>query len=435
MPPKNHLETAPLSKLFPKTAFPSVVALVSSGLSNLCATLLAAPLGSNGVAALGIVFSALTLLQAVGYTVALGGATVFAPAYAKKEESAVSVARVALWENLILGCIFGGVCYGFAAPIMRFLGAEESLLALCTAYGKPLFCATPLVCMNFSLNNLLRCANRPTAAMLGLLSGTLLTTALTPFCFSLFSRPLLWAGLAFLAGQGLSFLILLRVYTKTPPFSIKFPKASPLLWLKLPYYGMSSFLRQGLTFVSLLFLNRLARGYGTQVLAALSVCSRITGLCYSALLGWGQGFTPIGGFAFGRKNGKRLQQTLSFGLKTALLGSIPLGAAVCLYALTCSPLLRYGLLAGGGVLPLIPLSVFTVMGYQAIQKPLPATLLSCLRQGICLLPLLWLLPLFWGAAGLLIAPALSDLLTFFLCLAPYQTLKRRFTCFSGKEVI
>ncbi len=429
----NLLENQPIPRLFPKMALPCVAAMVANGIANLTSTLFATPLGKEAVAAMGIVFSAITLLQAVGYTVALGGTTLFSPALSTENPKEYTpISAVTVWLDLILGCVFGGLAFGFAPLLVKWLGATPALLPLCLAYGKPIFLSAPFVCMNYALSCLLRCVCKSAAAMAGLTIGAGITIGLTPLFFYLFHTGVAGAGWAFLAGQGVSFGILLVCYIKTKEFSLKFPKNHLKLFFSLPKYGISSLVRQGTVSLSLIVLNRLAAGYGQEVMAALSVGSRITNLCYSALLGWGQGFAPLGGYAFGKKDYKRLKHALSYGHKTALWGMAGLGLGVMVYGITTDSYSKLLLISQGLTFPFIPLGVFTAYGYQTIKKPLVATLISCLRQGICYLPLLFLLPRFLGVTGLLIAGSIADVTAFVLCLLPYRKLT---SCFSGGKVI
>ena len=433
MPKKDLLATQPIARLYPKIAFPCVVAMVANGTANLLQTVFAAPLGKETVAALGIVFSALTLLQAVGYTVALGGSTLFSPAFSTGNAAEYApIAQVTVWLDLMAGVVFGGLGFAFAPALVKWLGATQPLLPLCLAYARPLFLAAPFLCGNYALSGLLRCVGKSAAAMVGLTAGTAVTAGGTYLLFRGTSAGIAGAGWAFLAGQGISFGILWIWSVKAKEFSLTFPKRSFFLFARVPYYGISALIRQGFASVSFIVLNRLGSKYGTDAVAALSFANRITGFCYWALLGWGQGFAPIGGYAFGAKNGSRLKEALSFGYKTALGGMGILGIGICIFAFGESPYIKMLLVSQGVTLPLIPLVVFATYGYQTVKKPLPATLLSCLRQGICLIPLLFILPRFWGINGLFLAQGIADLLTFFLCLLPY---KRLTSCFSREEVI
>lgn len=424
--PNIPLATKPIPRLYPKVALPCVVAMVANGTANLLQTVFAAPLGQEAVAALGIVFSALTLLQAVGYAIALGGSTLFSPAYSVGNATEYTlIAQVTVWLDLIAGMVLGGLGFAFAPAFIKGLGATEALLPLCLAYARPLLLSAPFLCGNYAFTGLLRCLGKSTAAMVGLTAGTAVTVGGTYLLFRGFSAGLGGAGWAFLAGQGVSFLILWIWSLNTKELSLGFPKGAAKEFARVPYYGISALIRQGFASLSFILLNRLGTPYGTGVVAAFSFANRITGFCYWALLGWGQGFAPIGGIAFGENNGGRLKQALSFGYKTALGGTCLLSLGVCLLALFQPPYAKWLLLSQGITLPLIPLVVFVTYGFQTIKKPVPATLFSCLRQGVCLIPLFFLLPRFWGVKGLLVAQGVADLVTFLICLVPYHLLFKR----------
>ena len=429
--------TAPssLPKTITKLALPSVVAMSLSALTNLAATLFAMPQGQETVAAMGIVFSALSLMQAFGYTIALGGSTLLSPLLGKDRSTPIAplctiTLRLAAWVGAGLALV--GVL--FITPLTKLLGATPSLFPLCTAYGKPLFLSAPFVCTNLAFTCFLRCVNRSGKAMIGLVAGGVVTIALTPWLLSVFSPGIQGAGVAFLLGQSLSFVLLFLFYRKIPGVS---PPKEPIplrYYWQIPYYGMASFLRQGLACVSLILLNRQAQTYGTTVLSALSVGSRVSTILYSALLGWGQGFAPFAGYSFGKQEGKNLLGAFSFSYKIAFWGSCVATLVLLPLSLFLSaPSTKLCLLSTALSLPFLPLGVLITMGYQSVKRPLPSSLLSLLRQGICLIPLLFFLPHLWQEKGLLIAQGVADLLTFLLCLWPYRRFRRFCLAFQGKK--
>ncbi len=429
-------ETQPVAKLFTKLAIPSVIAMVLNGATHTLATLLAAPLGQDSVAIMGIVFSALSFIQAFGYTVALGGSTLVSPALSSQNSQQVSAyAKATLRLDLALGLGITLLGLWFSAPILTLLGAPKPLLSLGCSYARYIFLSAPFVCGNYAFTCLLRCVGRSRAAMVGMVTGAVITVALTPVLFFVIPLGVTGSSIAFLVGQGVGFFILLVFYKRTPAFAQKVTAICKKVYLQIPYYGMASFLRQGLASLSLILLNRMAKQYGTSLTAALSVASRITGLFYSALLGWGQGFAPLAGYAFGKGRGESIEKGLSFGLKTAVVAMSIGGVALALGAYHATPMVKWCLLSQAVSFPFIPLGVFATYGYQSVKKPFAASFLSCLRQGICLIPLLFLLPWFWQEKGLLPAQGIADILTFFIALLFYRRLKKQLSCFSPQEVV
>ncbi len=436
MPKLDYLEKGSVPKTLTKLALPSVVAMTLTGLTNMASTLFAIPLGETALAAMGVVFSAMSFIQSVGYTLALGGSTLLSPLLSEERDKEIArCSATTVFLTLLLGTVMAVLGLLFPAPFVKLLGATPALLTSAVDYARPVFLASPFVCANYAFTCLLRCVNRSAKAMIGMVAGGIVTLILTPVFFHLLQTGVMGGGLAFLLGQGVSFGILLFYYVKTKEFSLLRLSLSPALYVKIPYYGMSSLVRQGLASVSLTLLNRRARAYGVPVMAAISLSSRITGLLYSALLGWGQGFTPLAGYAYGKGQGKRITAALSFALKIAL-GFMTLSAlALWFFGRNTGPNVKLCLYSSALALPLIPLGVLTTMAYQAIKKPLPAALISSLRQGLCFLPLLFLLPLFLGAKGLLITQGVADLITFLFCLPLYRRLKTVLSCFSKEEVL
>ncbi len=80
---------------------------------------------------------------------------------------------------------------------------------------------------------------------------------------------------------------------------------------------------------------------------------------------------------------------------------------------------RLALLYACAVMPFMAYSTFVNQLYQCLGYKLPATVLASLRQGICYLPLIFILPHFLGLQGVQMTQPGSDLLTFFICI-PFQ---------------
>ena len=185
--------------------------------------------------------------------------------------------------------------------------------------------------------------------------------------------------------------------------------------------GSASFFRNGLGTLAGILLNRIAVGYGTSALAAINVANRITMFMTSACLGFGQGFQPVCGAAFGAKQTARCQTAYRFCQRVLLVFSLAVGAAVFAFAPALTARFAHDAQTAdvaGRALRLQSAVFFAqsavilmTMLTQSLGQTVRAALVATSRQGLFLLPLLTLLPHVFGLWGLLACQSVSDVIS------------------------
>ena len=237
------------------------------------------------------------------------------------------------------------------------------------------------------------------------------------------------AGLATAIGQACSFVILLigtklsnnvRLRLKAYRFKLK-------MFLEVCRGGTPSLARQGLSSVATLCLNFAAKACGGDpAIAAMGIVARIMMFCFSAALGFGQGFQPVCGYNYGAKKYGRVKEGYFFCIKVAAVFVFAVSLAMFIFAdffiglfSEDAKVLEIGSLAlraqciafqGIGII------TFTNMMLQTMGKVVPATLLSMGRHGLFFLPIVFVLPSAAGVTGLTLIQPIADLLTFILSL-------------------
>lgn len=186
--------------------------------------------------------------------------------------------------------------------------------------------------------------------------------------------------------------------------------------------GTPSLCRQGLASLATIFLNRTAGFYGDAAIAGMSIVSRISMFANSALIGFGQGFQPVCGFNYGAGKNDRVLEAFWFCVKYAFLFLLVVATAGFIFAPGLvalfrkddidvieigSAALRYQVIA----FPLNAWIVMCNMMLQSVGKGLKASIVASARQGLCFIPLIMILPYFFGLFGVEICQAVSDVLT------------------------
>lgn len=413
-----------------KFAVPSVVSAAVIALYSLADAYFVSSLGKEAGAAVGVSFAIVALLQAVGYTLGMGGGVLLSRALGEeRRDVALDYARVAVKVSLFLGCtilLCGLVCL---SPLLRFLGANDSIYPLARAYAINLLLSAPFTCLSFVLSQLLRAEGRVLDSMLGLTVGSAVNCILDPILITKFSMGVAGASLATLISQGLAAMLLLMPYLRKKSHVALFGdrrKTSLRMLLSILHRGMPSFFRQGLIVFATVLLNRTAVHWSDAALSALSTVTRLFLLAFSLCLGVGQGMMPVVAYNDGRKLPERVRRafyvSLCLALALSFLASLPL-------LILSRPLIALfqnneeaigigciALRAQAAVLILHAPITCTIMLLQALRKSFRATLLACARQGFFFVPLILWIPRMLGLEWVIFVQPISDILTFLLTL-------------------
>ena len=423
----------PMPKLILSLAAPTVASQLISIIYNTADTYFVSQISTSASAAVGVVFSLQSIIQAFGFGVAMGASSLISLRLGeKREREANGYAASGFFAELVGGIlmlVFGSL---FLEPLMRALGATETMLPHAKAYGRIILMGAPIMCCSFALNSILRSEGAATAAMIGLCSGGLLNIALDPLLIFTFGLGAAGAAIATVASQCVSFAIL----------AVAFAKGKSIVSLRPQYVsrrlrdygqiiavGLPTIARQGMASLASALLNLQGAVYGDAAVAALTISNKIYLLVRSIIIGIGQGFQPVAGYNYGAGDRKRTKEAFVFSTKLGTLVCILAAAIVAAFA---APIMgwfradeqvvaigRVALLYACAVMPFMAYSTFVNQLYQCLGYKVPATVLASLRQGICYLPLIFLLPHFFALSGVQAAQPASDLLTFFICI-PFQ---------------
>ncbi|MDY5642221.1 MAG: MATE family efflux transporter, partial [Candidatus Faecousia sp.] len=219
----------------------------------------------------------------------------------------------------------------------------------------------------------------------------------------------------------------------------QFALRSPAALFPIMALGLPNALSSILSGLASTFSNRLLSAYGTNAIAAMGAAGKITMLIGLVQMGICMGVQPMMAYNYGARNLARLKEIF---LKTALLTSVvgiltTLGCSFARNTLiglflreeaaaTMGEQMVVFLLLAGPVLGIYNLS--TNFLQAAGNAPL-ATVVSVLRQGAVLIPLLYLMAYLFGFTGIAIAHTTSDitsaLIGLFACLWQYNKLKKQ----------
>ena len=169
--------------------------------------------------------------------------------------------------------------------------------------------------------------------------------------------------------------------------------------------------------------NVAAGSYGDAAVAAMSIVGRIFHFLLSALIGFGQGFQPVAGYNYGARRFDRVAEAYGFTVKTGTVFLTVVGVVgwwlapevIRLFQSDDPQVVVIGTIAFRAqclALPLQPTVVLANMLFQSTGRAFRALFISATRQGIYFLPLILILPRFYGLGGVEYTQPLSDLMAF-----------------------
>lgn len=438
---------APVPALVVRLAVPSIITMIISSVYNMADTFFVSKLGTSAAGAVGVVFSLMSIIQSVGFTLGMGsGSLVSRQLGARDQRAADTTASVGFFFAIGIGAcltLFGTL---FRIQLVRFLGATDTMLAQAEEYAAYILYAAPLMCATFQMNNILRSEGKAALGSFAVTTGGVLNMLLDPLLIFGLHMGITGAALATALSQCVSFSIMLSMYLSGRSairLSLRLvPRGLPVL-LKIVTVGSPSLCRQGLASLASVFLNRSVRIYGDSAMAAMTIISRVTHFQGSVMRGLGQGCQPVTGFNFGAKRFDRVYAANRFTVAASTLFMLGVSAAIFLWAPEIMGLFRRGdaevirvgtfaLRASCVAAPLSALVTTTNMTLQSTGESAPAIFLASCRQGIFFLPLICLLPLRFGLRGAQIAQPLADLLTFLVTLPFYLRFCRQMQRLHGE---
>lgn len=425
------LTQAPVSRVILTMAVPTIVSMLVTCLYTIVDTYFVGQLNTQSTAAVGIVFSLMCLVQAIGSFFGHGsGSYMSRELGARRIDNAASMAATGFVYAIVTGVAIAAVGLMSLQTLSLWLGSTATVLPYTEQYMAIILIGTPFQVASFTLNSQLRMQGNTRHAMWGIVSGAVLNVLLDPLLIFGCSLGLRGAALATVIGQAVSFLILYIMCNRRGAtcVGIHLTKFS-LRWhyvREIIYGGSPSLSRQGLASISVVLLNLAAASYGDAAVAAMSIVSRVTMFVMSVIVGLGQGFQPFCGYCYGAGLYARLRQGYWFTVKTGFVFLAIFAAVVYCFAEQTVALFRDDaiVIAVGSTalrwhLVAYPLNAYIMtsnMMLQTTRRPLRANLLASARRGLVFIPFILLLPHLFGLMGVAMCQAVCDVVTFLLAI-------------------
>ncbi len=419
----------PINRLIPKLAVPTIISMLITSIYNMADTFFVSQLSTSASGAVGVNFSLMAMIQAIGFTLGMGSGNYMSRMLgAREQDKARRACSTAVYTAFALGLVLAVLGILNIDRLVRMLGATQTIAPFAKDYGRYILIAAPYMTVSFVFNNHLRSQGNAALSMIGITTGGVLNVILDPVLIFGFKMGISGAAIATIFSQFVSFIILLILVIRSKNVLKPFPKYFTFrgwVYKEILSAGMPTLGRQGLASAASVFLNVAASGFGDAAVAAMSIVTRIMMFINSALIGFGQGFQPVCGFNFGAKRYDRVLEAYFFCRRVALIFLLIMG--VIMFAVSTpimrlfrkedAEVIRIGALALKMQCCLLPFQSYVIIGNmltQSIGYSFRATLTAVSKQGLFFIPAILILPGLFGITGLQLAQPVADGLTFIL---------------------
>ena len=418
------LSEKPVFSLLLQYAIPAIVAMVASSLYNIVdGIFIGQGVGAGAIMGLAITMPIMNLSAAFGAMVGVGGSTLLSVKLGEKDYNfAAKILGNVITLNCIIGIGLGAVMLLFLDPILRFFGASDYTIPYARDFMVIVLIGNVFTHLFLGLNAMLRSSGKPKKAMKATIMTVIINIALAPLFIFVLHLGIRGAALATILSQLIVLLWQFKLFSN-PDELIHLRRDTYRLERRIVTgslsIGLSPFLINLCACIVVIIINKQLVNYGGDVaVGAYGIANRMMFFFVMVVIGINQGMQPIAGFNFGAKHYTRLNQVLKYAI-TIATGIWIVGFIVCVLLATPvasaftndEELLKeaaHALRVMNLVVPIIGFQMITIGFFQSIGKAGISTFLSLTRQLLFLVPLLLILPNFFGLEGIWYSVPIAD---------------------------
>lgn len=424
----NELTTGAIPRVIARMAVPTIISMLVTSLYNIADTFFVGQVDTQSTAAVGVAFPAMSMIHAFGFFFGHGSGNYISRRLgAKDDDNASRMAATGFVYALLFGLAITILGKMFLTPLVWMLGSTPTIQPQCESYMDIILLGAPVMTGSIVLNNQMRFQGNASLAMVGIVTGAVVNVLLDPLLILVLGMGVRGAAWATVIGQLFSFVLLLYMNRRVK-LRVNLRRFTPSLKMVVEMVagGTPSLTRQTLGCVATVLLNVAAGVYGDAAIAGMSIVSRITFVIFSIIIGLGQGFQPLCGFSYGAGLYTRVRNAFWFCVRAGTVFLIICGVLLFVFSnpvITIfrndpdvirigSEALRWQVL----VYPMGALTMLSNMLLQTVRMPWRANILSSARRGLFFIPMILILPPYFGLFGLEITQPVCDTLSFLLTL-------------------
>lgn len=420
------LGTQDIKKLLIKQAVPASIGILFMSVNILIDTIFVGQwIGSLAIAAVTVVLPITFFISSLGMAIGVGGGSVLSRALgANNKEKALLTFANQILMTFLLSSLFVLIGIFFSSDMLLLFGAKGAIVKPATDFFFPIIFSVPFLALCMMGNNIIRAEGKAKFAMFAMIIPAFVNIGLDILFIKIMNLGMFGAALATSISYLMCFLFVLWFFIfkselklKKRHFKFNFPIIKEITEL-----SFVTFSRQGVVSILSIILNHTLYSYGGEhAIAIYGIISRMLMFSLFPILGITQGFIPIAGYNYGAGNYNRVEESIKISIKYAAILAAIIFIFILFYAtpivavfttdpkvITETPnALRWVFAAS----PIIAIQLIGAAYFQAVGKAKKALLLTLSKQGFFLIPLVLILPNFFGIFGVWVAFPIADVLS------------------------
>jgi putative MATE family efflux protein len=420
------LGTEDIKRLLIKQAAPASIGILFMSVNILVDTIFVGQwIGSLAIAAITVVLPITFFISSLGMAIGIGGGSVLSRALgAKNPEKAKVTFANQIMMTFFLASIFVLLGIFFSADMLLLFGAKGPIIKPATEFFTPIIISVPFLALCMMGNNIIRAEGKAKFAMVAMIIPAFVNIILDIIFIKVMGLGMFGAALATSISYFVCFLFVLWffVYKSELRLKARHFKLQLTIIKEITELSFVTFSRQGVVSILAIILNHTLYSYGGEhSIAVYGIISRMLMFALFPILGITQGFIPIAGYNHGAQNYERVKESIQISIKYAALLASLIFVFILYYAtpivsvFTTDPkviaetpdALRWVFAAS----PIIAIQLIGAAYFQAAGNAKKALLLTLSKQGFFLIPLVLLLPNFFGIFGVWVAFPIADVLS------------------------
>ncbi|MBK5213127.1 MAG: MATE family efflux transporter [Flavobacteriaceae bacterium] len=421
------LGTDSIGSLLIKQAVPASIGILVMSLNILVDTIFVGNwIGSIAIAAINVVLPVSFFIAALGMAIGIGGSSMISRALgANNKERALKTFGNQITLTLLLSSamvVFGLV---FINELIPTFGGKGDIFEPAKIYYRIVLYGVPLLALCMMGNNVIRAEGKPKFAMIAMIIPSVGNLVLDYILINLLDMGMAGAAWATTISYGLCFLYVLYFFMSDKSelkISLSHFGLDGSIIKEMSALGFVTLSRQAAVSVTYLLMNNILFNLGGAAsVAAYGIIGRMLMFALFPVLGVTQGFLPIAGYNYGAHKFPRVRESINKAILYAGGLGLTIFAVIMLFPeaivsvftndaaiLSETPHYMRWVFAAT---PIIAIQLIGSAYFQAIGKAVPALLLTLTRQGFFFIPLIFILPHFFGELGVWISFPAADVLS------------------------
>lgn len=420
------LGTKDIRKLLIKQAIPSSIGILFMSVNILVDTIFVGQwVGSLAIAAVSVVLPITFLISSLGMAIGVGGGSVLSRALGSGDkEKADMVFANQIMMTFGLASIFVVLGLLFSDEMLLLFGANGNIMKPAKEFFFPVLLGVPFLALCMMGNNVIRAEGKPTFAMVSMIIPAFVNIILDVFFIKFLNLGIFGAALATFVSYTSCFLFVLWFFVFKSELKLHFHhfRFHKKIASEIASLSFVTFSRQGVVSILAIILNHTLYTYGGEhSVTVYGIISRMLMFALFPILGITQAFLPIAGYNYGAENYHRVKETISVSIKYAAFLATIIFVVILFFAKPIVAVfttdqaviaetpdaLRWVFAAS----PIIAVQLIGAAYFQAAGKAKKALILTLTKQGFFLIPLVLILPKFFGIFGVWVAFPIADVLS------------------------